>query len=354
MEANELELRVNGSVCRGWKAVSVKKSLEALSAGFDLQFTADDQLPDWKIPPGDQCEIRMGSDRVLVGYVDDLGVSYDAGSHTLKVSGRDRTGDLVDCSAPSKRYASLTLPELAADLAKPYGIKVVNQAEKVKFQRGVHSNQPGESVHRVLERRARQESVLLLSDAAGGLLITQAGLGGDTGVTIEYGRDIKAASFQHSAADLYSEIVVKGQSIGGNQFSLADTVQPQGVVQRKVEGRGVRRYRPLCIVAESQADSARCATRARWEAGVREAKSKRWEVTVAGWRDQNGRLWDINKFVHLRCPLMGVDEQLLISGVDFTLDESGTVTNLKLSKKDAFSELPEIPAPKKAADQYKL
>lgn len=347
-DSNELELRVNGGIFTGWTAVSIRKSLDTMAAGFELQLTADEDLPDWRIPPGEECQIFMGKDAVLVGYVDDLSISYDAGSHALKASGRDRTGDLVDCSAPSKRYASLTLPELAQELAKPYGITVINQAKGKKFQRSAHSNQPGESVHRVLERRARQESLILLSNATGGLLLTQAGLGGDTGVTIEYGRDIKSANFQHASAELFSEIVVKGQSAGSGTFSLADTVQAKGSVQRSVEGSGIRRYRPLCIVAESQADSARCATRARWEAGVREAKSRSWDVTVAGWRDALGALWDINKFVHLKCPLLGVDEALLITGVDFNRDDSGTSTTLKLTKKDAYAELPAIPQPKKA------
>ena len=203
----------------------------------------------------------------------------------------------------------------------------------------------------MLERRARQEAVLLISDGAGKLIVAEAGAGGDSGVTIEYGRDIKSASYQQSAADLFSEIVVKGQSAGGggDQFSLDDNVASKGTVQRSVQGMGIRRYRPLCIVAETQANSARCASRARWEAGVREAKSKRWEVTVAGWRNALGNLWQINTLVHLKCPLMGVDEQLLISSIQFTRDESGSVTNLKLAKKDAFKDLPEIPEPKKAS-----
>lgn len=356
-DQNTLRLKVAGMLYAGWTAVNVKRSIESVAGGFELQFTTDPEnpLPDWRIPPGERCEVLLGDDVVLVGYVDDLSISYSADSHELKVSGRDRTGDLVDCSAPTKQYAALTLPELAKELAKPYGITVVNQST-IKFQRSAHSNQPGESVYRVLERRARQEAALLLSDGAGRLLVTEAGAGGNAGVSIVYGRDIKEASFQHSASDLFSEIVVKGQSAGGNQFSLDENVAPQGRVQRKVEGLGVRRYRPLCIVAETQANGARCASRARWEAGYREAKSKSWDVTVAGWRHALGGIWQINQMAHLNCPLMGVDELLLIAAVDFSLDDSGSITKLKLAKPDAYKELAEIPAPKTAAagNQYKL
>lgn len=351
-DPNLLRLRVAGAFYAGWTAVSVSRSLESVAGGFELQFTADpDQpLPQWKIPPGEKCEVLLGDDVVLVGYVDDFSVSYSASQHELKASGRDQTGDLVDCSAPTISYAAMTLPELAAELAKPFHIKVARQGKKAGFQRVAHSNQPGESVFRVLERRARQEAVLLISDNKGTLLIAEAGAGGDSGVSIVYGRDIKEASFQHSGADLFSEIVVKGQAAGGgNSYSLDETVQPQGTVSRKVTDKGVSRYRPLCIVAETQADGARCAKRAQWEAGNREAKAKKWEVTVAGWRNALGAIWSINTLVHLQCPLMAVDEKLLITSVELSLDDSGSITKLKLAKQDAYKDLPEIPAQKKAS-----
>lgn len=355
--STKLTLKVNGQIYSGWKSVSVRQGIEQIAGTFELSITDrwPDQTMQWSISTGEFCEVLIGSDPVITGYVDKVSTSYDSGSHTISVVGRDKTGDLVDCSAPSVSFSNLTFLQIATKLAEPFDIKVVDQTLSGKSARKVSglakwSTQNGESVHRTLERIARSEGVMLISDSRGGLLITRSGLAGKAADTLELGKNILRASSEQNHSALYSEIVVKGQAsaAGAGQFDLSQA-QPRAIVKRAAaaspNGSKVGRYRPLVIVSESQADAARCQVRARWEVSNREAKAMRISVTVQGWRQSDSSLWTINSIVKLVCPWMRVNGQFLIAGVSLRLDESGSTAELELVDPRAFDELPEIPQP---------
>ena len=372
---NRLTLKVGGQVFSGWKSVSLGLGLEQIAGTYDLAITErwPNQPREWSIPPGSLCEILIGDDAVISGYVDNVSVSYDASSHEVRVTGRDRTGDLVDCSAPSTAFSGLTFLQIAEKLAAPFGIAVHDETaagrklsakEKKAGEKNVPAKSPrgtaalpkcatqnGESVFKTLEKLARSEGVLLVSDGEGGLLITRAGMGGDCATVLKAGENILRAQFEHSHASLYSEITVKGQAAaaGIGKFDGAHA-QPKGVISQAKGGRrgnsGITRYRPLILVAETQADARRCQQRAEWEASNREAKARRIMITVQGWRQENGKLWRLNQRVRVVCPWMRVDEWWLISGVSFRLDEGGSLTELTLAGDKAFDLLPEIPAQK--------
>lgn len=365
---DRLTLRVAGRMYAGWKSVSVRRGIEQLAGTYDLGLTErwPGQSTDWQIPPGERCEILIGDDVVITGYVDEISVRYDASSHAIRATGRDRAGDLVDCSAPSEAFSNLTLLQIAQKLCKPYGISVVDQTTATKQPRvpgrlPKQAVQPGESVFKTLEKLAKQDGVLLVSDGEGGLLITRAGLGGDCQVGLEFGVNILAASYDYSFANLYSEIVVKGQAsaAGADKFDLS-SVAPKGLVRRaaanaRSANSAITRYRPLMIVAETQADARRCQERAQFEASVREAKARKISITVQGWREKpGGAVWEPNKRVHVRCPWMRTAEWWLIAQVAYKLDEGGSTAELTLTSEDAFNTLPEIPAPAAGAAPSKF
>lgn len=361
--SEQLALKVGGMRYGGWKSVSVRTGLEQIAGIYDLSITErwPHQPYDWAIPPGEMCAIEYGEDTLISGYVDSVAVSYDASSHEIKVSGRDRTGDLVDCSAPSVAFSGLTFLQVAEKLCAPFGIKVIDQTTGGKPIRSQNplpkqAAQNGETVFRALEKLARIEGVLLNSDGNGGLVITRAGLAGDCEIELEFGKNILRAQFEQNHSALFSEITVKGQAAaaGAGQYGVVEA-QPKGVVKRSAgEQRAgnsqIQRYRPLIIVAETQADGRRCQNRAEWEAGSREARARKVGVTVQGWREyEGGPLWRINRRVKVRCPWMRIDEWWVISAINYKLDGGGTTAELSLVSEGALDQLPEIPAVKTGA-----
>lgn len=377
---DKVVLKVGGLAYEGWKEIDVKKSLEQIAGTFDIVLTErwPSQKTAWVIASGEQCALELNDNVVISGYVDSVAVSYDAQSHEIKVAGRDKTGDLVDCSAPSTAFANLTFEQIATKLCQPFGITVYDETvsgKKISTKQkkaGKKGNAPkkprlgsklpksacqnGETVFKTLEKLARSEGVLLVSDNEGGLLITRAALAGDCQTILKLGDNILSASYEQSNIGLFSEITVKGQVSGEDaaRFDIVHT-SAKGKVQRQVttiKSSMINRYRPLIIVAESQADSKRCQQRASWEASNREARARRVKVTVQGWIEPaTGELWEINKRVKVECEWMRLDEWWLISSLNFKLSDSGgTTTELSLVSEKSFDELPEIPEPQQAAN----
>ncbi|SCU73562.1 Baseplate protein [Cupriavidus necator] len=383
-DRNKLTLRVGGQVFGGWTAVRIKHSIEQIAGTFDISYTErwPGQTDGWVIPAGEACEVRIGEHVVITGYVDKTALSYDGASHTIRVTGRDRTGDLVDCSAPSQAFSGMTFKQLAEALCKPFGIAVYDEtvdekkltvSQKKLGKKGTPPKskrvggalpkaacQNSESVFRILQRLAKNEGVLLVSDAEGGLLLTRAGRAGTVPVPLELGANILAAEYEHSQANLYSEITVKGQaamqdadSAGGkfeNWMSPKHTVKGSSAAGSggvRTGNSEITRYRPLIIVAEAQADARRVKQRAEWEASNREAKARTYKATVQGWYPgaDDGDIWRINSLVRVKDVWARIDEDWLLAAVEFNLDAAGSRCSLELTSPKAFEELPELPKP---------
>ena len=98
--ANQVRLVVNGQEFGGWKSVRIEGGIERQARSFDLEVT--DRWPGQtdiprRIRPFDACQVFIGNDLVLTGYVDATPIKYDGKSVGVGVKGRSKTADLVDC-----------------------------------------------------------------------------------------------------------------------------------------------------------------------------------------------------------------------------------------------------------------
>lgn len=330
----DVTLQVGGSNYRGWKSIEVSIGMEQIAGSFRL--TASDrwhgQDEAWPILPGEKCRVLIGSTPVITGYVDESNPEYDARSHGLNVSGRDATGDLVDCSAiyKSGQWTGATLLKIASDLCGPFGIPVKAEGSVGKpFAK--FALQDCETVFEALERAARQRGILLLSDGNGSLILTRAG-SAKIGTALVKGVNIERASGTFSHKERFSQYIVKGQAPGGDSFS-----DPKHHAQLKASAADaqVKRYRPLIVYAE-QGDGTTYADRAVWERNVRAGRAARLQITVTGWEHTPGNIWLPNRMVSVQDDYIGVDMELIIARCTYLLDEGGSRTNLELCLREAF------------------
>src|SRR5437868_14707721 len=114
---------VGGMRFGGWKDVRVSRGIERACGDFDIGCTQRWPGEDarFEIPEGASCEIWIGNDKVLTGYVDMVDVEYDAENATCKIAGRSKTCDLVDCSPDftDAELAGLSIVAVAQNVAKP-------------------------------------------------------------------------------------------------------------------------------------------------------------------------------------------------------------------------------------------
>lgn len=337
----EVILTINGAIYGGWETVRISRGIEQIAGTFEL--AVSERWPGQSTPmvirPGDACTVSVDGEVLITGYVDDVTPEYDDVNHTVAVSGRDKSADLVDCSAihASGQWSGRSMVQIAADVCKPFGVSV--QADTgIGANFGTFALQEGESAFETIERMARMRGVLLLSDGKGGLLITRAGT---EKIPTQLGENILTASATLSWRDRYSKYIVKSQAVGGDFTTPGEHSQAQAVATDP----NITRYRPLIVMAEDQGGSGSIKDRAIWEASIRLGKGSRATISVQGWKHGAG-LWQPNRLVRVVSPWLGLDREMLIASVAFVLDDSGTITELGLVLPAAYQLIP-LPEKKK-------
>jgi prophage tail gpP-like protein len=344
-------LTVDGASFTGWTDIRVQLGLDRMAGTFDLGIT--DRYPadhgQYKFKLGSRCTVKLDGQTVITGYVEAFKPSYDKQSHSISVSGRDITGDLVDCChlGPPVQWKGQTLTQIAAAVCAPFGIPVAAETNvgaafvDVKYDEG-------DTVHSFLAKLAKQRGVLLVSYGDGRLVITRAQSRGSGG-SLVLGSNIEAGSGNFSNEGRHSRYIVKGQGATQSWAGLTaeETAEHQAAYsQPKGEAmdNAMRRHRPLVIQAEGKTDQASLAERARWEAQVRAGKSRAAQYTVAGWGPGPGSLWRINTTVPVQDEFTGMNGGYLIEKVAYSLDGSrGSTTQIDVVHPDAYATIAKAP-----------
>ena len=344
----DVDVTIGGERFAGWTRAAVRRSLEQVSGTFRAGL-ADPGIASLRaLWAGAPCQVSLDGETVIDGHVDRVRNAYDESSHELEIAGRDRTGDLVDCSAPSRpgEWHGVPLDAIATAIASPFGISV-SAPDGVGAPIRRHRIEEGETCFEAIDRACRLRALLAMSDARGGLVLGRPERG-EAAVRLVRGENILRAAAEVSLVERYSTYRVLGQQAGG------DFIRPEAAahVRATASDPGVGRDRPLTIIAEQALDDVEAAERAMWEADVRRARSERVTVMVQGWRERggSGALWAPGTLVHVVDDWLGIDRSLLVAAVEQALDEEGTRTTLTLLPARAFAAEPIRPSPSEPHD----
>ena len=342
-----VEVRANGKVYRFWKRASVTRGMEQLAGTFELEvMPGQDDGALLELQEGTACRIALDGETVIDGYIDHFSAGLELSGRTLRLSGRDKTCDLVDCTAqPPNQYLNQSPERILASLLAPFGVPLVVEGD-LGAPFASFAIEPGETVHEAVVRLCRARGFLPIADRRGGLRVLRPASVLEP-VAIEEGENVKAASADYDASELFSAITVKGQSAGTKD---ARGRIRNGAAFAATDPR-VQRFRPLVVIAQGQATAADCQRQALWEMASRNGKALKAEATLYGWRQApGGKLWDIDQLVRVELPSCYVDEPLLVVGVTYTLDaEGGSEAKLSLLRREAM--LPEPIDPSDASNK---
>lgn len=339
----DVELRIDSRVYTGWTSISIGIGIEQIAGTFELQ-CADRWAIQGQPRPilsGLACEVRLHGVAVITGYIDDASPGYGPNEHGLTITGRDATGDLVDCAARTdgQSWEGRTLLDVARDICGPFGVPVSQQFVDGQPLKKAAIN-PGETAFEVLSRAARQRGCLLVSDGVGGLLITRAASGRATR-SLRLGVDILTASGTSSHAERYYRYDVVGQdneAAYGNANALAQQIKATAFDPE------IRRTRVTVIDVPDAVNTADAIVLANWTAATRKARGQRAELTVRGWLD-GAQPWRANTLVRIDDPWLGLAGDLLIASVAFSLDDQGgQITRLSVTPREAYVPEPLIDA----------
>ncbi|WP_252088742.1 phage baseplate assembly protein [Pseudomonas sp. MWU13-3659] len=335
-------LSVNGLDYRGWKKVSISAGIERQTRDFRLDVTWSWPGQDVEIPvrQGDRCEVRIGADLVLTGWVFGTPITYDNRSVERSVVGRSLTADLVDCSAVNKpgQWRSQTVQKIVQALAEPYGVRVLSEVpETTKL--ADHSIEPGETAFESIDRLLTLSRLLSTDDAQGRVVIIKPGSAGRAVDRLELGQNLLTCSAELDFSGVFSEYRVTGQRSGTD----TEYGEKASEVKASVSDPRASRRRVLLIHESGQMTPELAQARANWERGNRMGEALKLRYKVQGWRQSNGALWLPNMIVRVVDPLIGVDRDMLISEIEYVLNDRGTIANIEVGPPDGFDPEPKDP-----------
>lgn len=333
MDSPDVRLEVAGEQYGGWTKITIRRGLEQLAGTFELEVTErwPGQETERPILEGQECRVLVDGTPVITGYVDDVKISYDANGHTISISGRDRTCDLVDCCPPSTQLKNADFPALAKTLCAPFGIEVVVECDA--GHAAPIKNNEGDTIFEVLEQQARARGVLLTTDGRGRLVITRLGQK-RAGRNFKLGDNIRKADASFSMKERFSEYTVKGQSVADKNWNGTAAAHPKG----SAKDPGVTRYRPLVLIAEQDAQGT-AQQRAQHECNQRYGKSRSVTYTVYGWYG-NGVLWEPGQQADIDDSFSKLAETWVIGSVAWIMDDQGWRSEVTLCPKEAFDVAP--------------
>lgn len=330
----KISVLVNGVVYEGWLQSEVVRSLEAISGSFSIPISLVPGSPP-AIARQDVVTVRIGNTPVMTGYVVAADPFYQRGDCGMRITGRDRTGDLVHCSAIHQggQWRKATLERICKDLLAPFGIPVLVQTDVGApiddFKLG-----HGETVVDAISRAARLRGVLVTRDDLGHLLLTKAGQQRFAGV-IRRGSNVISMQGMGSDEQRHSDYFVYGQ-----QNVVADFDTARGL-KATAKDTAMQRYLPLVINHDGNTTAADLATLAAHTLRVRRGHSMGFRYVVEGWTWQ-GVPWPLNQRVVIEDDVAGIaGDEWLICAVKQTCDlKEGDVTELLVRPIEAYDTAP--------------
>lgn len=322
-------LVADGYSYSAWKTVEVRAAINEACRSFSVQTT--EHPGEWSFEPGTAIQLLAGGDLLLDGYVNNYAARGAGTAHDVKIAGRSKSHDLVDCSAVHpKGYAKdKTTAEFVAECSDRLGVEVRDELGLAK--KAMQQLYQGETCYRMAERYMREHGATMMGNADGSASITNASKATRAAGALTEGVNILEWSVDFNDQDRHSEVTVKGQARHGTG---PDALR----IKETASDPGVKRYRPRIIVAETDTDKAKARERAEHESERAAGNSIKGEIVVQGWRDGAGVLWTPNTIIFVASPvLMHLEQDMLIESVAFEQDDrKGTICTLGLVDPRAY------------------
>lgn len=344
--ADALIIKVGGQIYKQWKSIEITKDLEAIAGAYNLTLTTPSIFT---LVNGAKIDVEIGNKPIISGYIENVSFSGGGDQNEMTLRGRDKTGDLVDCSIVTKssEYLNMTFKSFCESVCKPFGINVIVRTPKANQLIPKISLEQG-SAFEEMEREARKLGVFLFASHSGDLVIAEVGKE-TINTRLEAPGNIIKYQANLDYSDRFSDYTVKGHQSSSKHL----TPQQQIRVSSGAQDHNIERYRPLIVVAGSATTSQQAKALVEYEAAVRAGRSETVTVTVNGWTDKESNIWETNKLILVVLAPLGFEHTLLIKSVVLRYSETGgQITELTLTDPGEFTPKPVIP--KKAKGKKNL
>lgn len=295
---------------------------------------------------GQRVEIFDNDDKLFTGWIEKLSVGTSGKGHTYKISGRDLMADVIDSNLARITDLQMPLPDICRKVLSFLGIpaKVIDLADtQSRPFKTVHAPDTDDTAGDFLTAAARRKRVLLQSDADGNMVITQGiGLRVDTELINRkdgVGNNMLSATFSIDHTQRFGRYITKIQRLAAANETFGKNTAPKDLVDAgfTAEDPEIRRSRFKTTARDVNLGADETNQRPAWERGMRIARAIRYMVTVPGFRNHEGKLWELNTAPTVIDEFAGIKTRMLVSEIEYILGPEGRTTNLVLTDTRAFS-----------------
>lgn len=337
MQTDRVTLLIAGKGHSDWQRYEIDSDLmiPADAWSVSLGMSGGQMPPD--VVEGASVVVKVGSDTVLTGYVDEISHSVNKTTHTLTMSGRDLAADLLDCSAPIFTRMQSSLKEIAAAILGEFKKTKIRIDANLTYALKKIAIQPCDSAWDALANAAEANGLWAWFEPDGTLVVGGPDYSSPIVATLMLRRDGRGnnvISMDKTASHVgrYSRVTVLGQSPG--------TELEQGAPDLRGgwKDNGVLRHRPKIVFDGEAQNNAMCSARAKKFIGDSRLKGLTLTATVQGHRiDAPGqpfdkKLWMPGQRIHVLSEPHGINGVFFLMARKFIrsrMDGTRTVLTLK-------------------------
>lgn len=347
---NTLLIEVNGVQYSNFESANVSLNLDTISGTFNFSAvsTKNNSLP---FKQDDECAIYVNEEKVLSGFIEIMSVAYDSNSHSIDLSGRSKTAEIVDSMISSLELTgNITLKEIIEKVILNIGadIKVVDAVgdiEKFNIAEDKISPEVGENAFEFIEKMARKRHVLLTANGEGEVVLTESGnSSAPSGLQNILGtsdNNINSATVTYDNTERFAKYIAKSQ-LNVSALNSSGESNSKDIVSQKSteiideEVASKRTGRQLVIQTESASSNGQIEKRIKWEANIRKARSMVYSANLSEF-SVKGKIWLPNQLPQVNDEFTGINDKMLINSVIFSQGISGSNVALSLVNKDSYT-----------------
>lgn len=343
----KISIVIDGLEYSGWTDFTFSTSLDTIcgSFAFGLRYTAE----TGSIGPGLPIQTFVDGKLLFTGYIDEMERKVSSNAFSVVYSGREKTGDLVDCCAAYKTGVWKTrtkVQDIVNALCAPYGISCVdpNASTLNRF-----SLDDGETVFSAIDRISRFNKTLPRTTAEGNVTFAPRDftLADDM---LMLGDNVFSHEDNVNYLNRFSHYTAKGQTDSGTSVDYFGNMQQEQKWSSTISGSAedkwlstfFGRYRNTTLHPEFISSNAKAKDIAEWESRIRAARSTGITLRVKGWHQADGTtLWVPGMRVKYIAELLGIVDTFDIASVEYSYSKTaGTVSSLLLRPVGAYTAEP--------------
>ena len=270
---------------------------------------------------------------IITGTILPVDPSLDD-SNRVGVSGYALAGVLNDCSIPFDKYPAeynnQTLEQISKTIAGFFGLSVFfTEPSGAAFDRTALGIT--DTPLNFLISLAKKKGFLISSRADGGMLFRKARttITANKTTTLKEGHTpLLSVSPSINPQDFYSSITGVAPLTVGSQFESATINNPflTDVL------------RPHIYEVDEELSGADLQKAVKWKMGLMFAEALKYQVSVQGWRDERGNIWETNTFINLTAPSVMINKEttFIVESVNFNRSD-GDTAELSLALPESYS-----------------